>query len=144
MCVDAEPGTHSHAPLHLVLCCIVQHRARPAPCPTSHPRHATSRARGAVRVSPMTPLSLQHEWSESERRRLQEEVHDLKGHIRVVCRVRPPLPSERDAVDAVEPLFVFSSAAAASGTSVEIVAPRRPGVDGGMREAQRHSFAFNR
>ncbi|OQS00991.1 kinesin-like protein [Achlya hypogyna] len=41
--------------------------------------------------------------SESLRRKLHNQVMELKGNIRVFCRVRPPLPSERGEAE----VFVF-------------------------------------
>ena len=35
-------------------------------------------------------------WGESERRRLHNEVQELKGGIRVFCRIRPLLGKEKD------------------------------------------------
>jgi hypothetical protein len=99
-----------------------------------------------------------------ERCRLQEEIHNLKGNIRVFCRVRPQLPSEReaggpapsagaghalvrrpgaDAADATFLPFEFPDALR-KGAELTVVKPPAPGVDGVLRKAEPQKFSFDR
>lgn len=103
-------------------------------------------------------------WLDMERCRLQEEIHNLKGNIRVFCRVRPQLPSEReaggpapstgaghalvrrpgaDAADATFLPFEFPDAHR-KGAELTVVKPPAPGVDGVLRKAEPQKFSFDR
>ena len=47
-------------------------------------------------------------WGESERRRLHNQVQELKGNIRVFCRMRPLLGEERDSGDEIRHVNITS------------------------------------
>ncbi|XP_031377168.1 kinesin-like protein KIN-14I isoform X2 [Punica granatum] len=64
-----------------------------------------------------------------ENRRLYNQVQDLKGNIRVYCRVRPFLPGQPNSVNAVGHL---------DDGSITIITPSKYGKEG------RKSFTFNR
>jgi hypothetical protein len=87
---------------------------------------------------PCPSYPVQYEWVEQERSRLLEEVHNLKGNIRVMVRVRAVLPSE--ACEGAAPLEFPD--ASTKGVELAVVRPPAPGVDGAIRksEPQRHLF----
>ncbi|GMP40050.1 hypothetical protein CsSME_00010647 [Camellia sinensis var. sinensis] len=64
-----------------------------------------------------------------ENRKLYNQVQDLKGSIRVYCRVRPFLPGQANRVNAVDHM---------DEGSITIITPSKYGKDG------RKSFTFNR
>ena len=47
-------------------------------------------------------------WGESERRRLHNQVQELKGNIRVFCRMRPLLGEERESGDDIRHVNISS------------------------------------
>jgi hypothetical protein len=48
-------------------------------------------------------------------------VQELKGNIRVFCRVRPPLPEEEKESGAEPPLVQYATSAELAGRGVELV-----------------------
>ncbi|KAG9134176.1 hypothetical protein Leryth_019857 [Lithospermum erythrorhizon] len=64
-----------------------------------------------------------------ENRKLYNLVQDLKGNIRVYCRVRPFLPGQADSVNSVDHL---------DDGSITVITPSKNGKDG------RKSFTFNK
>ncbi|KAJ7065575.1 kinesin-domain-containing protein [Mycena amicta] len=83
---------------------------------------------------------------EEERRRLHEMVMELKGNIRVFCRVRPLLPSEEGSVDPAEIAYPDASRPYPSGEK-EIVmsaaAPEREWDAGMGNKPRREVWNFN-
>jgi len=78
---------------------------------------------------------------DAKRAALLEETTSLKGAIRVMVRVRPPLPGE--VTDAV-PLLGFPDARD-DASVLELVEKPGAGVGGyGIGEAKRHRFDFQR
>ena len=110
---------------------------------------------------------------DSKRSRCLEELLSLKGSIRVMSRVRPPLNSEMapqssgagagagaggksgsrytvpkggtsvGAADA-DPLFAFPGATADDATDIDVVEAPAAGVDGTMRDGKRTRFTLQR
>ncbi|KAG9102393.1 kinesin-like nuclear fusion protein [Ceratobasidium sp. 370] len=71
--------------------------------------------------------------AEMIRRKLHNQVLELKGNIRVFCRVRPPLPHEKDAADGLaqlsfpgkekQDIVVASTSESATGAAREAIMP---------------------
>ncbi|KAG9127911.1 kinesin-like nuclear fusion protein [Ceratobasidium sp. 392] len=71
--------------------------------------------------------------AEMIRRKLHNQVLELKGNIRVFCRVRPPLPHEKDATDGLaqlsfpgkekQEIVVASTSESATGAAREAIMP---------------------
>ncbi|NXP13497.1 CTK2 protein, partial [Thinocorus orbignyianus] len=72
---------------------------------------------------------------ELERRRLHNINQELKGNIRVLCRVRPLLPEERERQKGLE-LFQFPP----EDKSTLVFSKPEGGARGGLR----YSFSFDR
>lgn len=68
----------------------------------------------------------------AEKRRLRNTIQELKGNIRVFCRIRPPLPKEEGATD--KPLFVYNE----KGQGVVAQSP----VDERTRPSGTQSYPF--
>jgi hypothetical protein len=68
---------------------------------------------------------------------------ELKGNIRVFCRVRPPC--EGEAADAApgRPVLAYPAAGDLAGRGLELSQPPAGGK-GGDRDVQAHSFGFDR
>ncbi|KAI5072317.1 hypothetical protein GOP47_0012423 [Adiantum capillus-veneris] len=66
----------------------------------------------------------------AENRELYNQVQDLRGNIRVYCRVRPFLPGQNGTISTVDAIV--------DGASIVIVNPARQGKD------QRKAFSFNK
>lgn len=77
---------------------------------------------------------------EALRRRLHNTIQELKGNIRVFCRVRPAGSSEGSEVAPGRPAVAVASVGDLAGRGVEVAQP----AGAGAREAQTHSFGFDR
>ncbi|KAK3746698.1 hypothetical protein QZH41_018915 [Actinostola sp. cb2023] len=75
---------------------------------------------------------------ETLRRKLHNTIQELKGNIRVYCRIRPPLQSERK-----DPLVNFVFSEDNRVLTVEQSIPSED-VTGSKRAAQRHDFTFDK
>eukprot|EP00873_Tetraselmis_striata_P022453 jgi/Tetstr1/442717/TSEL_030807.t1 len=77
---------------------------------------------------------------ENHRRKLHNTIQEMKGNIRVFCRLRPAFPVEVEELDsgpsAVKPILDEESA---SGSGVELVMPGTEGKEGAL-----HMFTFDR
>ena len=74
---------------------------------------------------------------EALRRELHQEMQELRGNIRVLCRVRPMLPSDGEA----QPLDLTL---ARGGQTLELEGESRPAAMGGERPGESQLFKFDR
>ena len=87
---------------------------------------------------------------ETLRRRLHNTLQELKGNIRVFCRVRPPAAGEADEAAPGRPVLAFPAAGELAGRGLELVQPagsggkERGGGGSSGEVGQAHSFAFDR
>lgn len=110
----------------------------------------------ACRVTDQNTHKLQHKVAaaEDQRRALHEQIMELKGNIRVFCRVRPPLSMHNDSCDdtddctenepAVEdpPVLLFPG----DGVTLELIPPLAPGATdhGAELKPKKQEFAFDK
>jgi len=78
---------------------------------------------------------------EMVRRRLHNHIQDLKGNIRVYCRVRPALGSEGENVDELE---AFSFPESNGGRALEIDVAGRESLTGKATASRKQSFTFDK
>lgn len=85
---------------------------------------------------------------EEERRALFNEVMELKGNIRVFCRVRPILPSDAQRVDDTTPApYTYPDShhsLSVYGRNKQITLPTNAQTFHGGARAQSNTFAFDR
>lgn len=81
-------------------------------------------------------------WEESERRKLHNLVQELKGNIRVFCRMRPLLGEEKDAIDEVRHVNIQSE------KNLELIktvdASANESIAGGLNKNMKYDFEFDR
>ncbi|PRW33188.1 kinesin-3 isoform X2 [Chlorella sorokiniana] len=83
---------------------------------------------------------------EAQRRRLHNQIQELKGNIRVFARVRPAKDSEAAEAAPGKPVVGYPSAGDLLGRGLEL---RQPAAGGGPKggsssEVQAHTFGFDR
>eukprot|EP00741_Cyanophora_paradoxa_P024616 tig00000269_g23767.t1 len=93
-------------------------------------------------------LEQQARSDEELRKRLHNAIQELKGNIRVYCRVRPLLPSESSS-QAPEGERVLEFPAGNGQRGIEVTVPQQAGrsgttVDGRPGEAKAHRFTFDK
>ena len=88
---------------------------------------------------------VQYTEADEERKRLLEEVLNLKGAVRVFCRVRPFTPEEMSRPDgsSAHRLFLFPGTSK-DCTAIQIAEPPAPGVDGRLKPSKITEFGFNK
>eukprot|EP01138_Halocafeteria_seosinensis_P002671 gb/GECG01002731.1/.p1 GENE.gb/GECG01002731.1/~~gb/GECG01002731.1/.p1 ORF type:complete len:758 (+),score=125.32 gb/GECG01002731.1/:1-2274(+) len=87
----------------------------------------------------------QYEEVEQERLKLREELLDLRGEIRVFCRVRPLLPGEAAKGNGKGNIFTFPQAKADGTTRIQMLDhSRSKNVAGDTVDAKAWPFDFNR
>lgn len=86
---------------------------------------------------------------EKLRRQLHNAMQELKGNVRVFCRVRPLLTSETAAiradggsVDSVLSHYQFVEGT--DGKELEVSGPERDGVDGLHTQVRKYNFSFDK
>eukprot|EP01028_Stygiella_incarcerata_P008826 TRINITY_DN396_c0_g1_i1.p1 TRINITY_DN396_c0_g1~~TRINITY_DN396_c0_g1_i1.p1 ORF type:complete len:718 (+),score=222.19 TRINITY_DN396_c0_g1_i1:130-2283(+) len=87
----------------------------------------------------ISELERKRDEDEMTRRRLHNTIQELKGNIRVYCRVRPPLPTEPD-TETKAYRFLEDT----DSTEMEIVGPERESFDGERKEHKKFLFSFDR
>ncbi|KAJ3358982.1 hypothetical protein GGF32_009847 [Allomyces javanicus] len=99
----------------------------------------STRAELAVRTARVDELEMAVRAAETERRKLHNTIQELKGNIRVFCRVRPMLPKELEREENRMARMVF----APSGKAVELVEVSKS-ADGSKTVTKPLPFAFDR
>ena len=79
-------------------------------------REAAAKAECAALSEQLEALKQRAVAQEELRRQMAETIHELKGNIRVFCRVRPPATEEDEAVSCIE--------GAAEDTALEVAGPK--------------------
>ncbi|KNE54216.1 hypothetical protein AMAG_00207 [Allomyces macrogynus ATCC 38327] len=100
---------------------------------------ATRTAELEVRTARVDELETAVRAAETERRKLHNTIQELKGNIRVFCRVRPMLPKELEKEENRMARMVF----APSGKAVELVEVNKS-ADGSKTVTKALPFAFDR
>ncbi|KAJ3373781.1 hypothetical protein GGF31_008666 [Allomyces arbusculus] len=100
---------------------------------------ASTKAELAVRTARVDELETAVRAAETERRKLHNTIQELKGNIRVFCRVRPMLPKELEKEENRMARMVF----APSGKAVELVEVSKS-ADGSKTVTKALPFAFDR
>ncbi|KAL4854429.1 Kinesin-like protein KIN-14C [Chlorella vulgaris] len=83
---------------------------------------------------------------EAVRRRLHNALLELKGNIRVFCRVRPPATGEAAEAAPGRPVVAYPAAGELAGRGLELCQPAAAGGSskGGSRDVQAHNFGFDK
>jgi kinesin family protein C1 len=84
-------------------------------------------------------LEIEVREGETERRKLHNMIQELKGNIRVFCRVRPLLSKEKAQEDNTLPHVAFIE----NGTGMELI-EKRDSADGQRTNAKVYPFQFDR
>lgn len=123
---------------------------RAVACPTACPWHLP-----CLRARPPCLLQvkkLERQLAEAERkvvegeavrRRLHNTIQELKGNIRVFCRVRPAAEGEGAEAAPGRPVVAYPAAGDLVGRGLELCQPGG-GAGKGERDAQAHSFGFDK
>jgi len=78
-------------------------------------------------------------WEESERRKLHNLVQELKGNIRVFCRMRPLLGEEKEISDEVKHVNIQSE------KNLELIkSGANESIAGGLNKNMKYDFEFDR
>eukprot|EP00092_Neocalanus_flemingeri_P022723 GFUD01024643.1.p1 GENE.GFUD01024643.1~~GFUD01024643.1.p1 ORF type:complete len:702 (-),score=196.54 GFUD01024643.1:280-2385(-) len=95
----------------------------------------------------VTSLAAQEEmlaklrWEESERRKLHNLVQELKGNIRVFCRMRPLLGEERDGLDEIRHVNIQGEKTL---ELIKTVDSANESIAGGLNKNMKYDFEFDR
>ncbi|NXX09234.1 CTK2 protein, partial [Larus smithsonianus] len=98
------------------------------------------RAQAAAREQRLEQQQEQLHGLEMERRRLHNLVQELKGNIRVFCRVRPVLPEEEERQKGLEHLHFPPH----DNTALVLSRPEESHVGRERRGDVRYDFSFDR
>lgn len=80
-------------------------------------------------------------WEESERRKLHNLVQELKGNIRVFCRLRPLLGEEKEAIDEIRHVNIQSEK---NLELIKTVDSANESIAGGLNKNMKYDFEFDR
>eukprot|EP00092_Neocalanus_flemingeri_P035226 GFUD01038330.1.p1 GENE.GFUD01038330.1~~GFUD01038330.1.p1 ORF type:complete len:706 (-),score=188.82 GFUD01038330.1:203-2320(-) len=95
----------------------------------------------------VTSLAAQEEmlaklrWEESERRKLHNLVQELKGNIRVFCRMRPLLGEEKDGLDEIRHVNIQGEKTL---ELIKTVDSANESIAGGLNKNMKYDFEFDR
>eukprot|EP00092_Neocalanus_flemingeri_P039561 GFUD01043077.1.p1 GENE.GFUD01043077.1~~GFUD01043077.1.p1 ORF type:complete len:706 (+),score=195.97 GFUD01043077.1:233-2350(+) len=80
-------------------------------------------------------------WEESERRKLHNLVQELKGNIRVFCRMRPLLGEEKDGLDEIRHVNIQWEKTL---ELIKTVDSANESIAGGLNKNMKYDFEFDR
>ena len=95
----------------------------------------------------MTRMGEQLSAVDRQRRALHERLMDLRGNIRILCRIRPPMPSRQPQIEANEGQQSVEMVFPSGGSQLQVFEPPQLGATapgGRPKKAQSWAFEFNR
>jgi kinesin family member C1 len=101
----------------------------------------------ATRDATIVDMEEQARIEEMKRRQLHNTIQELKGNIRVYCRMRPVLPSDKsdnDSSASEEDIEHYSFPDDTDKRSLELVGPDSKSVDGSSVQGSTQAFEFDR
>ena len=78
------------------------------------------------------------------RRELSNQVTELKGNIRVMCRIRPKLDGECDDNEAINHTLYHYPDGDLVKQTIDVIEPSIKSFDGCRDISKKHSFSYNR